>query len=262
MTAYPAWTPASRPGIIPLRPLDVRHDPRALVRRAAPEPARAARLRPRACRPLAYLLVLLGVGARRARVVHRDSTRSSAGTEEFDAVMAGSIALTAIAGHRARPRRRSAGRHRAGRRRQRGRARRGRREADPRARCGSGSSRSRGASSATPSCSRSPCWSLIAVVGGGDHRDRLRRAAGRVGLTILVVLAAHPAHAVAVDEAPARARRRSSSSTRPSAARSRARGRSSAAGSGRRSESSSSSRSSSARSRRSSASRSRSSRPG
>ena len=62
MTAYPAWTPASRPGIIPLRPLTfgtilgrsfaaLRQNPRVLLGFAL------------CVQTAAYVLVLLGVGA-------------------------------------------------------------------------------------------------------------------------------------------------------------------------------------------------------
>ncbi|HEX5728277.1 glycerophosphoryl diester phosphodiesterase membrane domain-containing protein [Microbacterium sp.] len=96
MTAYPAWTPASRPGIIPLRPLTfgtilgrsfaaLRQNPRVLLGFAL------------CVQTAAYLIVLLGVGAvALASFIRLDTLRP--GTEEFDTVMAGSIALTAIAG--------------------------------------------------------------------------------------------------------------------------------------------------------------------
>jgi MFS family permease len=96
VTAYPAWTPASRPGIIPLRPLTfgtilgrsfaaLRQNPRVLLGFAL------------CVQTAAYLLVLLGVGAvAAASFIRLDTLRP--GTDEFDAVMAGSIALTAIAG--------------------------------------------------------------------------------------------------------------------------------------------------------------------
>ena len=96
MTAYPAWTPASRPGIIPLRPLTfgtvlgrsfaaLRQNPRVLLGFAL------------CVQTAAYLIVLLGVGVvALASFVRLDTLRP--GTEEFDTVMAGSIALTAIAG--------------------------------------------------------------------------------------------------------------------------------------------------------------------
>jgi hypothetical protein len=94
VTAYPAWTPASRPGIIPLRPLTfgtilgrsfaaLRQNPRVLLGFAL------------CVQTAAYLLVLLGVGAvALATFTRLDTLRE--GTDEFEAVMAGSIALTAI----------------------------------------------------------------------------------------------------------------------------------------------------------------------
>ena len=96
MTAYPAWTPASRPGIIPLRPLTfgtilgrsfaaLRQNPRVLLGFAL------------CVQTAAYLLVLLGVGVVAAASFTRLDTLQ-AGTEEFEAVMAGSIAVTAITG--------------------------------------------------------------------------------------------------------------------------------------------------------------------
>lgn len=96
MTAYPSWTPASRPGIIPLRPLTfgtilgrsfvaLRQNPRVLLGFAL------------CVQTAAYLLVLLGVGAVAVASFARLDTLLP-GTDEFDAVMAGSIAVTAIAG--------------------------------------------------------------------------------------------------------------------------------------------------------------------
>lgn len=95
MTAYPAWTPASRPGIIPLRPLTfgtilgrsfaaLRQNPRVLLGFAL------------CVQTAAYLLVLLGVGAVALASFSRLDTLLE-GTDEFDAVLAGSIALTGVA---------------------------------------------------------------------------------------------------------------------------------------------------------------------
>ncbi|MET0861071.1 MAG: hypothetical protein ABW091_08585, partial [Microbacterium sp.] len=96
MTAYPAWTPASRPGIIPLHPLTfgtilgrsfsaLRHNPRVLLGFAL------------GVQTAAYVLVLLAVGgAAIASFTRLDTLRP--GTDEFEAVMAGSIAITAITG--------------------------------------------------------------------------------------------------------------------------------------------------------------------
>lgn len=96
MTAYPTWTPASRPGIIPLRPLTfgtilgrsfaaLRQNPRVLLGFAL------------CVQTAGYLLVLVGVGAVAiASFTRLDTLRE--GTEEFDAVLAGSVALTLITG--------------------------------------------------------------------------------------------------------------------------------------------------------------------
>ena len=96
MTAYPAWTPASRPGIIPLHPLPfgtilgrsfaaLRQNPRVLLGFAL------------VVQTLGYLVVLAAVGGVAwASFSRLDTLRY--GTEEFDAVMAGSIAITLIAG--------------------------------------------------------------------------------------------------------------------------------------------------------------------
>ncbi|WP_203580558.1 glycerophosphoryl diester phosphodiesterase membrane domain-containing protein [Microbacterium hibisci] len=96
MTAYPAWTPASRPGIIPLHPLSfgtilgrsfsaLRQNPRVLLGFAL------------VVQTLAYVVVLAGVlGVMWASFSRLDTLQP--GTEEYDTVMAGSIALTAVAG--------------------------------------------------------------------------------------------------------------------------------------------------------------------
>lgn len=96
MTAYPAWTPASRPGIIPLHPLTfgtilgrsfsaLRQNPRVLLGFAL------------VVQTVAYVLVLAAIGAIAWASFSRLDTLQF-GTDEFDAVMAGSIAVTAIAG--------------------------------------------------------------------------------------------------------------------------------------------------------------------
>ncbi|HWM16533.1 MAG TPA: glycerophosphoryl diester phosphodiesterase membrane domain-containing protein [Microbacterium sp.] len=96
MTAYPAWTPASRPGIIPLRPLTfgtilgrsfaaLRQNPRVLLGFAL------------CVQTAAYLVVLLGIGAIALAAFSRLDTLQE-GTDEFEAVLAGSVAMTAIAG--------------------------------------------------------------------------------------------------------------------------------------------------------------------
>ncbi|MBD8022205.1 glycerophosphoryl diester phosphodiesterase membrane domain-containing protein [Microbacterium gallinarum] len=96
MTAYPAWTPASRPGIIPLHPLPfgtilgrsfsaLRQNPRVLLGFAL------------VVQTLAYLIVTAAiVGVAWASFTRLDTLRF--GTEEFEAVMAGSVAITLIAG--------------------------------------------------------------------------------------------------------------------------------------------------------------------
>ncbi|MFC0198538.1 glycerophosphoryl diester phosphodiesterase membrane domain-containing protein, partial [Microbacterium arthrosphaerae] len=96
MTAYPAWTPASRPGIIPLHPLSfgtilgrsfaaLRQNPRVLLGFAL------------VVQTLAYVVMLGGVLAVTWATFSRLDTLQP-GTEEYDTVMAGSIAITAIAG--------------------------------------------------------------------------------------------------------------------------------------------------------------------
>ncbi len=87
--------PASRPGIIPLRPLTfgtilgrsfaaLRQNPRVLLGFAL------------CVQTAAYILVLLGVGAvALASFTRLDTLRE--GTDEFNAVLAGSVAVTAIA---------------------------------------------------------------------------------------------------------------------------------------------------------------------
>ncbi|WP_127472795.1 glycerophosphoryl diester phosphodiesterase membrane domain-containing protein [Microbacterium sulfonylureivorans] len=96
MTAYPAWTPASRPGIIPLHPLSfgtilgrsfaaLRQNPRVLLGFAL------------IVQTLAYLVVLVAViGVAFASFSRLDTL--SPGTDEFEAVLAGSIAVTLVAG--------------------------------------------------------------------------------------------------------------------------------------------------------------------
>lgn len=96
MTAYPAWTPASRPGIIPLHPLTfgtilgrsfaaLRQNPRVLLGFAL------------VVQTLAYVVVLGGVLLVMWASFSRLDTLQE-GTEAYDTVMAGSIALTAVAG--------------------------------------------------------------------------------------------------------------------------------------------------------------------
>ena len=96
MTAYPAWTPASRPGIIPLHPLTfgtilgrsfaaLRQNPRVLLGFAL------------IVQTLAYLVVLAAVlGVSFASFSRLDTLQP--GTDEYETVLAGSIALTAVTG--------------------------------------------------------------------------------------------------------------------------------------------------------------------
>lgn len=96
MTANPAWTPASRPGIIPLHPLSfgtilgrsfsaLRGNPRVLLGFAL------------VVQVVAYLVVLVVVAAVGFASFSRLDTLQY-GTDEYDAVMAGSVAITLIAG--------------------------------------------------------------------------------------------------------------------------------------------------------------------
>jgi hypothetical protein len=96
VTAYPAWTPASRPGIIPLHPLSfgtilgrsfaaLRQNPKVLLGFAL------------VVQTLAYLVVIVAVaGVAIASFTRLDTL--TPGTEEFDTVLAGSVAITLIAG--------------------------------------------------------------------------------------------------------------------------------------------------------------------
>jgi hypothetical protein len=95
VTAFPAWTPAPRPGIIPLHPLSfgtilgrsfvaLRQNPRVLLGFAL------------VVQTLAYLVVILIIAAVAwASFSRLDTLRS--GTEDYDTVMAGSILITVIA---------------------------------------------------------------------------------------------------------------------------------------------------------------------
>ncbi|GAA1689460.1 hypothetical protein GCM10009808_02910 [Microbacterium sediminicola] len=96
MTAYPAWTPAPRPGIVPLHPLTfgtilgrsfsaLRHNPRVLLGFAV------------VLQTLAYLAVTVGLaGIAFASFSRLDTV--AVGSDDWDAVLAGSITLTALAG--------------------------------------------------------------------------------------------------------------------------------------------------------------------
>lgn len=96
MTAYPSWTPAPRPGIIPLQPLTfgtilgrsfsaLRHNPKVLLGFAM------------VVQTLAYLVVTVAIsGIAFASFSRLDTV--PAGTDEWDAVLTGSITLTALSG--------------------------------------------------------------------------------------------------------------------------------------------------------------------
>jgi hypothetical protein len=96
VTAYPAWTPASRPGIIPLHPLTfgtilgrsfvaLRQNPRVLLGFAL------------VVQTLAYLLLIVAVAGVAALTFSRLDT-VPVGSDEFETIMAGSIAITVITG--------------------------------------------------------------------------------------------------------------------------------------------------------------------
>lgn len=96
MTSYPQWTPASRPGIIPLHPLTfgtilgrsfsaLRHNPKVLLGFGL------------VVQTVAYLLVLLGVGAV-AFLTFSRLDNIPFYSEDFEAIAIGSTALTAVAG--------------------------------------------------------------------------------------------------------------------------------------------------------------------
>lgn len=93
---HPAWTPASRPGIVPLHPLTfgtilgrsfaaLRHNPRVLLGFAL------------GVQVLAYLVLILAVGGAAWASFSRLDTLPP-GTDDYDAVMAGSIGLTIAVG--------------------------------------------------------------------------------------------------------------------------------------------------------------------
>ena len=96
MTAYPSWTPAPRPGIIPLQPLTfgtilgrsfsaLRHNPKVLLGFAM------------VVQTVAYLVVTIAIsGITFASFSRLDTV--PAGTDEWDAVLTGSITLTALSG--------------------------------------------------------------------------------------------------------------------------------------------------------------------
>ncbi len=96
MTSYPAWTPASRPGIIPLHPLTfgtilgrsfsaLRHNPKVLLGFGL------------VVQTVAYLVVILGVGGVAFLTFSRLDNVPGYG-EDFEAIAIGSTVLTGIAG--------------------------------------------------------------------------------------------------------------------------------------------------------------------
>lgn len=96
MTAHPAWTPASRPGIVPLHPFSfgtilgrsfvaLRQNPRVLLGFAL------------LIQTVAYIVVIVAVGAVGFAAFSRLETVRP-GTEEYETIMAGSIALTGVVG--------------------------------------------------------------------------------------------------------------------------------------------------------------------
>jgi hypothetical protein len=96
VTAYPAWTPAPRPGIVPLHPYGfgttlgrsftaLRQNPGVLLGFALGVQA------------LAFLVLILVTGGVAFAAFSRLDTLTP-GTEDFEAVTAGSIAITAVTG--------------------------------------------------------------------------------------------------------------------------------------------------------------------
>ncbi|MDX2377052.1 glycerophosphoryl diester phosphodiesterase membrane domain-containing protein [Microbacterium sp. LRZ72] len=94
MTAYPAWTPAPRPGIIPLHPLTfgmilgrsfsaLRHNPRVLLGFALGTIG------------LVYLLLIAGIGGVAWLSYSRLDTVTP-GTDDWDAITAGSTLITGL----------------------------------------------------------------------------------------------------------------------------------------------------------------------
>ena len=94
MTAYPTWTPASRPGIVPLQPLGfgtilgrsfsaLRHNPRVLLGFALTVQALAA---------IVATAAIVGVGV----LMFSRLATLRPGSDDFETVMIGSVVLTAI----------------------------------------------------------------------------------------------------------------------------------------------------------------------
>ena len=96
MTAYPAWTPASRQGIIPLHPLSfgtilgrsfsaLRQNPKVLLGFAL------------VVQTAVYLVLIVGIaGIAFASFIRLDTLRP--GSEDYETVLAGSVLITALAG--------------------------------------------------------------------------------------------------------------------------------------------------------------------
>lgn len=96
MTTYPAWTPAPRPGIIPLHPLSfgtilgrsfaaLRQNPRVLLGFAL------------LVQMVSYIVVLAAVGGVAIAAFSRLQTVTP-GSDDYNALLAGSVAITAIVG--------------------------------------------------------------------------------------------------------------------------------------------------------------------
>jgi hypothetical protein len=96
VTAYPAWTPAPRPGIVPLHPYGfgttlgrsftaLRQNPGVLLGFAL------------CVQALAYIVLLVAVGGVAIASFSRLETLTP-GSEDYEAVVAGSVALTAVTG--------------------------------------------------------------------------------------------------------------------------------------------------------------------
>lgn len=94
MTAYPAWTPAPRPGIVPLHPLGfgtilgrsftaLRQNPKVLLGFAL------------CVQAVAYLVVLVATGGVAFAAFSRLATVPF-GSDEYDAILAGSVAATVV----------------------------------------------------------------------------------------------------------------------------------------------------------------------
>ncbi|RLK47728.1 glycerophosphoryl diester phosphodiesterase membrane domain-containing protein [Microbacterium telephonicum] len=96
MTAYPSWTPASRPGIVPLQPLGfgtvlgrsftaLRHNPRVLLGFAMGV-------------QLLAVLIVAGAGLGLGMLTFSRLASLQPGSEDFEAVMTGSTALMIVMG--------------------------------------------------------------------------------------------------------------------------------------------------------------------